>query len=114
MPTDTTASALVDIVMPDALPAVAPPMVRPVSVTVTAVLAFSTAFPVLMMIDVALGEDALPVAPPLIATAGVALVAKKPGGYDNVMLLPAASAPPAVVVNEMYAAASVLPGMRSA
>ena len=89
-------------------------IVNPESVTVTAVLALSTAFRVVMMTEVALGEEALPVAPPLIATAVVALVAKKPGGYDSVMLLPAASAPPAVVVNEMYAAAPVLPEMRSA
>ena len=57
------------------------PMVRPVSVTVTAVLADSVAVPVVMTIDVVVGAVALPVAPPLTATAGVALVAKKPDGY---------------------------------
>ena len=53
-------------------------------------------------------------APPAdTAPVGVALVAKKPGGYDSVILLPAASAPPAVVVNENVAAAPVLPATRS-
>ena len=63
-------------------PAVAvPPMVRPVSVTVTAVLGRSVLPAVVMTMDVAVGAAALPVAPPLTATAGVALVAKKPDGY---------------------------------
>ena len=44
---------------------------------------------------------------------GVTLVAKKPDGYDSVILLPAASAPPAVVVNENVAAAPVLSATRS-
>ena len=53
-------------------------------------------------------------APPIdTAPVGVALVAKKPDGYESVILLPAASAPPAVVVNENVAAAPVLPEMRS-
>jgi hypothetical protein len=55
-------------------------MVRPVSVTVTAVLAGSVAVPVVITMDVVVGAVALPVAPPLTATAGVALVAKKPTG----------------------------------
>ena len=99
--------------MPDALPAVALPMVRPVRVTVTAVLELSVAVPVVMTIDVAVGAAALLVAPPLKATVGVVLVAKKPEGYESVMLLPAASAPPAVVVNENVAAAPVFPEIRS-
>ena len=57
------------------------PMVRPVRVTMTAVLAESVAVPVVMTMDVVVGAVALPVAPPLTATAGVALVAKKPDGY---------------------------------
>ncbi len=113
MPKDTIESALVDIVTPDALPAVAPPMVRPVRVTVTAVLELSAAIPVVMTIDVAVGAAALLDSPPLMATAGVALVVKKPEGYVSVILLPAASAPPAVVVNENVAVAPVLPEMRS-
>ena len=80
MPTDTTASALVDIVMPDALPAVAPPMVRPVSVTVTAVLAASAVPPVVMTMEVELGAAAVRDAPPDTAAEGVGFVAKKPDG----------------------------------
>ena len=81
VPTDAVRSALVDIVMPVDDPAVSTPMVRPVSVTVTAVLAASFAVPVVMTMDVVVGAAALPVAPPLTATPGVALVAKKPDGY---------------------------------
>ena len=99
--------------MPVALPAVAAPIVTPLSVTVTAVLAASIAVPVVMTIDVAVGATALLVAPPLKATAGVALLAKKPNGYESVILPPAASAPPAVVVNENVTAAPVFPEIRS-
>ena len=91
------------------------PKIKPVSVTVTAVLAASVAPAVVMTMEVAPGRlmgvklalpaDTVPV--------GVALVAKKPVGYDSVMLLPAASAPPAVVVNENVAATPVLPATRS-
>ena len=77
---DATGSALVDIVMPELLPPVAAPMVRPVKVMVTAVLAFSATVPVEMMMDVAVGTAALPVAPELMATAGVDEAAKKPTG----------------------------------
>ena len=80
VPTDAVGSALVDMVMPDE-PAVGMPVIRPVSVTVTAVLAESVAVPVVMTMDAVVGAVALPVAPPLTATAGVALVAKKPDGY---------------------------------
>jgi hypothetical protein len=38
---------------------------------------------------------------------------KKPDGYVSVIMLPAASAPPAVVVNENVAAADALPATRS-
>ncbi len=113
VPTDVMESALVDILMPDALPAITPPMARPVSVTVTPVLVLSVAVPVVMTIDVAVGAAALLVAPPLKATAGVALVLKKPEGYESVILLPAASAPPAEVVNENVTAAPVFPEIRS-
>ena len=99
--------------MPDALPAVALPMVRPVRVMVTAVLELSVAVPVVMTIDVAVGAAALLDDPPLMAIAGVALVAKKPDGYVSVMLLPAASALPAGVMNDNVAVAPVLPEMRS-
>ena len=81
VPTEAVGSELVDTVMPDEILAIATPIVRPVSVTVTAVLAESVAVPVVMTMDVVVGAVALPVAPPLTATAGVALVAKKPDGY---------------------------------
>ena len=109
---DGSESELVDTTMP-AMLSVARPMVRPCKVTVTAVLAASVAVPVVMTMEAAVGAAAMPVAPPLMLTRGVALVAKKPDGYDSVMLLPAASAPPAVVVNDNVAAAPVLPATRS-
>jgi hypothetical protein len=93
-------------------------MVRPVSVMVTAVLAsiageFVLAIVMtmevapggLMGVKLALPTDTVP--------EGVGLVAKNPDGYVSVILLPAASAPAAVVVNENVAAALVLPETRS-
>ena len=56
----------------------------------------------------------VPVVPPLIVTPkGPAEVVKKPDGYVSVMVLPIASAPPKVVVNENVAAAAVFPATRS-
>ena len=67
-----------------------------------------------MTIWVLVGVATEPVGPlPLIDTAGVPVLAKKPAGYVSVMLLPVASAPPAVVVNENVAAADALPATRS-
>ena len=77
---DAVGSALVDTVMPELLPTVAAPMVRPVRVMVTAALALRATVPVVMTIDVAVGTAALPVAPKLMATAGVDEAAKKPTG----------------------------------
>ena len=55
----------------------------------------------------------VPVAPPpLTVTPGVPALEKKPDGYVSVMVLPIASAPPAVVVNENVAAAAVFPATR--
>ena len=68
------------MVMPELLPSVAVPMVRPVRVMMTAMLAFRATVPVVMTIDVAVGTTALPVAPELMATAGVDEAAKKPTG----------------------------------
>ena len=100
--------------MPFKLPAVAEPMVRPVTVTVTALLAAIAAVAVVITICVLVGVAAVPVAPPLLMdTAGDPALAKKPDGYVSVMVLPVASAPPAVVVNENVAAADVLPATRS-
>ena len=103
------------MVMPVKLPAVAAPMVRPVTVTVTAVLAATAAVAVVMTIWVLVGVATLPVGGPvpLICTPGVPVLEKKPDGYVNVMVLPVASAPPAVVVNENVAAAELLPATRS-
>ena len=77
---DTAGSALVCTVT-DAFPAVGVPMVRPASVTVTAVLAASAVPPVVMMMDVAPGAPGDRVAPIVDSVAlGVAEVAKKPEG----------------------------------
>ena len=89
-------------------------MVRPVTVTVTAALAAIAAVAVVMTIWVPVGVATVPVAPPpLTVTPGVPALEKKPDGYVSVMLLPVASAPPAVVVKENVAAADVLPAARS-
>jgi hypothetical protein len=91
------------------------PMVKPVTVTVTAALASIAAPAVVTTIWVQVGVRTEPVAPlPLICTLGDPVLAKKPDGYVSVMLLPAASAPPAVVVKENVAAAESWPATRSA
>ena len=97
-------------------PAVADPMVRPVTVTVTAVLRAMVPAVTVMTIWVAVGVAMVPVGPlPLIVTPKVpAEVVKKPDGYVSVIVLLVASAPPAVVVNEKVAAAAVFPATRSA
>ncbi len=100
------------MVMPLELPAVAAPMVKPVTVTVTPPLA-ATASPVVTTIWVLVGMATAPPLTPLIIAAGDPALAKKPDGYVSVMLLPIASAPPAVAVNDMVAAAELLPATRS-
>ena len=63
------------------LSAVAAPIVRLVSVTVTAIPAASAVPPVVMTMEVAPGCAGVRVAPTVESTAvGVALVAKKPDG----------------------------------
>ncbi len=117
-PTDATMSMVVCTVMPVALPAVAAPMVRPVSVIVTAVLAaiVGELLPAIVMtmkvspgglmgVKLALLTDTVP--------EGVGLVAKNPDGYVSVMISSGLSAPFAEVVNENVAAAPVLPATRS-
>ena len=101
--------------MPVEFPAVAAPMVRPVTVTVTAVLAAIDWFAMVITIWVLVSVATVPVGgpPPLICTPGAPVLAKKPGGYVSVMVLLVASVPPAVVVNENVAAADVLPAKRS-
>ena len=99
---------------PFGLPAVATPMVKPVTVTVTAVLAAIPSVAVVMMIWVLVGVATEPVGPlPLICTPGDPELTKKLDGYVSVMVLPVTSAPPAVVVNEKMAAVFVLPATRS-
>ena len=70
----------------------------------------------MMTIWALVGAALVPVAPlgAMKPTTGVADVAKKPDGYVRVMLLPAASAPPAEVVKMNVAAAAVLLATRSA
>ena len=96
---------------PVELPAVAAPMVSPVTVTVTALLAATLPPSIEMMIWVLLGVPALPAGGPLplTCTPGVPVLEKNPEGYVSVMLLPLPSAPPALVVNENVAAAPDFP-----
>ena len=66
-----------------------------------------------MTIWVLVGVATEPVGPlPLMSTAGVPVLAKKPAGYVSVMVLLVASAPPAVVVKEKVASADALPATR--
>ena len=77
---DAVGSALVCTVT-EVLPAVAAPIVRPASVTVTAVLAASAVPPAVMTMDVAPGAPGASVAPPVESVAvGVGVMAKKPDG----------------------------------
>ena len=75
------------------------PIVMPLNVTATAALAATLPdCSVSTMLDAPLAPQ-LAVAPPLKVTLlGVTLEAKKPGGYVSVIVLYAASAPPAVGV----------------
>ena len=76
-------STLVEMTMPVALPGLAAPTVKPISVTVTAVLAASTAVPpVVMTMDVPPGCAGVRVAPGIesVAVGGVVALTKKPDG----------------------------------
>ena len=106
-------SELVDTVIPVLFPAVTGPSLSPVRVTMAFVEAATTAVAVVTTIAVADGAAEAPLTDPLINTLGVAELLKKPGGYVNVMKLPMASAPPAVVVKLNVAAAELLPATRS-
>jgi len=70
------------MVMPVRLPAVAEPMIKPVTMTVTAVPALIVLVWIVMTISVPVGIATEPVGGPvpLISTEGVPLLAKKPGG----------------------------------
>ena len=87
--------------------------VKPLRVTITFVEAAIPAVAVVMTIAVADGAAEVPLTDPLINTLGVAELLKKPGGYVNVILLPIASAPPAVVAKRNVAATFVLSATRS-
>ena len=106
-------SELVDNVIPVLFPAVTGPSLSPSTVTMTFVEAAIPAVAVVMTIAVADGAAEVPLTDPLINTLGVAELLKKPGGYVNVIVLPIASAPPAVVVKLTVAAAELLPATRS-
>ena len=98
-------------------PAVAAPMVRPVTVTVTAVLAGMLELDgaMVMTIWVGVGVATVPVGGPLplICTPGVPVLEKKLDGYVSVMVLPVASAPPAVGVKVNVADDVGVPATRS-
>ncbi len=68
---------------------------------------------VVMAIAVADGAAEVPLTDPLINTLGVAELLRKPGGYVKVILLPMASAPPAVVVKLNVAATFAFSATRS-
>ncbi len=107
-------SALVDTVIPVPLPAVGGPSLSPVRVTVTLAEAATAAVAVVTTIAIDDGGAAVPLAGPLINTLGVAELLKKPGGYVNVMKLPMASAPPAVVAKLIVAVTFAFSAIRSA
>jgi hypothetical protein len=79
----------------------------------TLVEAATTAVAVVTTIAVADGAAQVPLTDPLINTLGVAEALKKPGGNVSVILLPMASAPPAVVAKLNVAATFVLSATRS-
>ena len=106
-------SELVDNVIPVLFPAVTGPSLSAVRVTTTTVDAATAAVAVVTTIAVADGAAQVPLTDPLINTLGVAELLKKPGGYVNVMKLPMASDPPAVVVKLNVAATFALSATRS-
>jgi hypothetical protein len=112
-PTVGVKSELVDNVIPVLFPAVAGPSLSPVRVTTTTIDAAIAAVAVVMTIAVADGAAQVPLTDPLINTLGVAELLRKPGGYVKVILLPMASAPPAVVVKLNVAATFALSATRS-
>ena len=76
-----TAGSVLVCTVTEVFPPVGAPIVRPESVTVTAVLAASAVPPVVMMMDVAPGAPGDRVAPLVDSVAlGVAVLAKKPEG----------------------------------
>ena len=92
------------------------PIVSPLSVNVNAEAPI-VAPDVVMTTDVAVVAPHVAVSPATLlapaATAGVTDGAKKPEGYVSVMVPPTPTDPPTVVVNEKVAEAPVLPATRS-
>ena len=83
IPVESVVSTLVEMKMPVSLPGLATPTVKPISVTVTAVLAASTAVPpVVMTMKVPPGCAGVRVAPGIesVAVGGVVALTKKPDG----------------------------------
>ena len=89
------------------------PNFKPLRVTMTFAEAAIRAVAVVTTIAVDDGGAEVPLVNPLISTLGVAEVLKKPRGYVNVMKLPMASDPPAVVVKLKVAATFALSATRS-
>ena len=89
------------------------PNFKPLRVTMTFAEAAIPAVAVVTTIAVDDGGAEVPLADPLINTLGVAELLKKPDGYVNVMKLPMASDPPAVVVKLKVAATFALSATRS-
>ena len=114
-PADATVSASVCTVMPVALPAVAAPIVRPVSVMVKGVAAAMPTTAVVMMMElpemadvaVMLLTDMLPAA----LVAGLAAPEKNPAGYLSVIFPLVARA--AEVVNKRVTGTLALAATRS-
>ena len=88
-------------------------MVKPASVTVTALAAASEPPVTVMTMELAPGDAAARVTPCVDDSAEIVPEAKKPDGYFKMIKLLVPSAPPAVGVNENVAAADVLPATRS-
>ncbi len=79
---ESIVSKLVEMTMPFGFPPLATPTVRPIKVTVTAVLAASAVPPAVMTMEVSPGCSGVRVAPGVdsVAVGGVADVTKKPDG----------------------------------
>ncbi len=113
-PADSTESALVFKLTPAALLAFGDPIVSPDKVTVTLAPADSVLLAVEITMHVETNETREPDAPPFTAMVRSDVPAKKPTGYERVILLPGASAPPAVDTKLNVAEALSLPETRSA
>jgi hypothetical protein len=114
-PTDAIGSALVPILIPVDIPAVAEPMVKPVRVTSTTVLASIPRFATVITTDLPSGIDGMPneVGPLGVTKPAATTAVKKYKGNVNVMVLPISSLPPAEVMKDNVAVEFFLPANRS-